>query len=835
MTDVVEALVALLPSVDEAAVEYLAEVASSDDVERDDVKQLLQSLVEDEDVDHLLGKVMKCVGKEAEDTQHEDDGPQKLTSKQLKMMNSLSLEEDHIDEPNAKEVFVKQGEKKEDRNRIAPGSGLSEDTDAQTGAKIKKSKKKTSKGASSVSQAKKAPEEAPVLPKDLVKEGEFHTKRFERFHKTWAGKSQWKLQDHRMADAVDELDDDDYSTAWLECLRLGIPWGGRGAGGRGIQRVTGETKDVLIPNVTMARGGVQLLNNSTLKLNHGARYCLTGRNGSGKTTLLRRIARGALPGWPPWLQVQYVEQELKGSDLTPVEYVLKYDFERTRLLAEEQELLTLLEEDETADLKAQTRLSEVYERLEQISAWDAESRAEQALERVGFTKDLLEKTTEELSGGWRMRCALCGTLFMKPDVLLLDEPTNALDALGVAWLTQYLGNRDNFNGTVLVVSHDREFINTITDEMIILRKQQFTYFDGTYDEYREMVEQKRQGDASKLAVMEKKKSELRDYISEQQRAARDKKSKGGDPKKQKQIRSRKKRIEKMDQHGFGTGDGRKFKQSVHGWYGQVAAVDFDEKPLHFKFPNTSIQNGPEKVLMQFDNVEYGWTPENPLISSFSAQVVGGVRLGILGQNGVGKSTLLQLMEGSLQPLKGEVHVNVNRQGTAYYQQHMIASLPEDKSAVEMILALPRGGGTMDCQTEEAARVYLGTYGLAGAKSTRPVGTLSGGEKARVVFALESYKLPQLLILDEPSQHLDMESIEVLSSAINAYNGTVIIVSHDRRLLAETCDSLWVFDSKSKAILPASRGPDEEREEFVNKKYDEFLQRNMPKHWQQTFA
>ena len=143
-----------------------------------------------------------------------------------------------------------------------------------------------------------------ILPKDLVGEGEFHTKRFERFHKNWMGQSQWKHQEHSMNDTVEELDDDDYSSAWLECLRLGIPWGGRGAGGRGVHRVTGEQLDVNIFNVTMARNGVVLLKEATLKLMYGRRYCLTGRNGCGKSTLLRRIATGSLPGWPPWLRVQ---------------------------------------------------------------------------------------------------------------------------------------------------------------------------------------------------------------------------------------------------------------------------------------------------------------------------------------------------------------------------------------------------------------------------------------------------------------------------------------------------------------------------------------------------
>ncbi len=638
------------------------------------------------------------------------------------------------------------------------------------------------------------------------------------------GHEQWQLQEHRLAEAVTLLDDDDYSSAWLECLRLGIPWGGRGAGGRGVNRVTGQVLDVHIPRTTMARSGEMLLHEATLRLTHGKRYCITGQNGCGKSTLLRRIASGSLPGWPPWLRVQHVDQEIAGTELSAVEFVMRFDAERTRLLREEEALVAAAEGG-AGTAESQARLSEVYARLEHISAWDLESRAEAKLREVGFSDALLAKPTEQLSGGWRMRACLAGALLMEPDVLLLDEPTNALDVLGVEWLKRYLTEEESFGGTVLLVSHDRAFINAVTDELIVMRNKQLAYFDGTYDEYKEMQAIKRAGDAHKLGVLEKRKEELRAYVEQQQRAAKDKKSKGGDAKKQKLVRSRKKMIERIDRAGLGAAGGKRFQVSYHA-FGVPLALDFDDKPLHFHFPPCEGEPAAGRLLLQLDSVSFGWPGAPPLVRGLTAQVRARDRVGILGPNGVGKSTLVKLLCGELQPLEGDLtRALPSSRSMAVFGQGMELRLDGERTPCELVLALPRGPGTVDCQTVEAARQFLGTFGLTGDLALRPVKTLSGGQKVRVSFALGSYQLPSLLLCDEPSSHLDLASIEVLTDAINEFNGAVVLISHDLALLAETCSSLWVFDPKTRAVLVQVPDADQEPREFVLERFERFVERN----------
>ena len=277
------------------------------------------------------------------------------------------------------------------------------------------------------------------------------------------------------------------------------------------------------------------------------------------------------------------------------------------------------------------QLAEVYTLLDQIEAYDLESKAEAKLREMGFTNALLAKKTSELSGGWRMRCSLCAALVMEPDVLLLDEPSNALDVLGLEWLKRYLGDRKMYAGTVLLISHDRDFVNSVTDELIVFRKLKFTYFDGNYEEYREMLTIKRQGEANKMDTLNKKKEHLKNYIETQQKASKDKKSKGGDPNKQRLIGSRKKMLAKIDNVGFGTGNGTKFKQASHGFYGLPLALDFDEKPLSIKIPPCEGLTS-TATMIQINNISFGWTKDNILVSGFSAQVKGRDRLGIIGKS-----------------------------------------------------------------------------------------------------------------------------------------------------------------------------------------------------------
>jgi len=677
-------------------------------------------------------------------------------------------------------------------------AGIESIPDAIAGEKGKKGRKKKRDRIKSRRKANKETSKNLDAKESEQDKESFSTKRFERFHKTWQGNENWKVHDHALTLATEELDDDDYSSAWLECLRKGIPWGGRGAGGRGIQRVTGETKDIKIPNVSMSRGHNALLEDATLLLVRGKRYGLVGKNGVGKTTLLRRMARGSLPGFPPWVRVQYVEQELQGSEDSPVEYVLKYDFERTRLLLEEEKLLN----DESKDVEGK-RLSEIYDRLDQIEAFDAPNRAEAALRSLGFDDRKLGLPTNQLSGGWRIRVALAGAIFMDPDILLMDEPTNHLDVLASEWLKRYLSTE--YKGTIFFVSHDQSFLDTVSSDIIEFRNKKLYYFSGNYSEYRKFLSEQRRNVEKSASATQKKTEQMKKYVEKQRRDANKAKS---DQKKQAQIRSKEKRIHKLSQ-GKNTGTSYSYSQlkysdldaienapaayrtQASGKILKVQAYD-PGKPVTFKFHECEKQQDHE--LINLSEVSGGYENSPPLFSQVTAQIMSSSKIALIGANGIGKSTLLKCMLGQLPLLEGEIRSNVKNIG--YFSQNEIEKLDKKLTAVEALIQRARqlSKGTF---SEVDARGWLGKFSLTGKQQLQKIETLSGGQKSRVVLALETLSEPSLVVLDEPTNHLDLDSIEALSKGIKDFGGAVVIVSHDIHFIAQCCKDLWILRKKKK--------------------------------------
>ena len=544
------------------------------------------------------------------------------------------------------------------------------------------------------------------------------------------------------------------------------------------------------------------------------------------------VATGALPGFPPWVRVQYVEQELPGTDLTPVEYVLKFDYERTRLLLEEEEITS----NEDADVDG-ARISEIYERLEQIDAFNAESRAEQTLQKLGFTKALLDTATKDLSGGWKMRVALAGAIFMEPDLLVLDEPTNHLDVLASEWLKRFLSKK--YEGTVLFVSHDRSFLNVVATDIIEFRDHKLFYFAGSYDEYRAFLDEQRKHVQRDAQAREKNVGKMRKFVEKQQQDARAGKE---DAKKAKMIRSKVKRIHR---HQEGA------KNSVAFSYSQLKYSDLDAiknapkayrtqasgivqkvvaydpgKPIAFSFHELPLCR-PEELIM-LSEVDIGYPPEGSastspdqtwqvIVSKINCSVTSNSRVATIGANGIGKSTLLKCMLRKIPAIRGDVKWH-SSMTFGYYSQQEIEELDKSKTPVQLLVekasTIPSFGGKFN---ELAARQWLGKFSLSASHQIQQVGTLSGGQKSRVVFALECMHKPNLMVLDEPTNHLDIESIEALGKAVKEFNGATVIVSHDIHFIASCCDELWI-------LKEASRGRRNGSAEFtVQRDVDDFFE------------
>eukprot|EP00924_Labyrinthula_sp_SR-Ha-C_P008247 maker-scaffold_11-snap-gene-7.1-mRNA-1 protein AED:0.02 eAED:0.02 QI:109/1/1/1/0.75/0.6/5/90/677 len=628
----------------------------------------------------------------------------------------------------------------------------------------------------------------------------------------------------------DSENDDDFLSAWLDCLRDGKPWGGRGSGGRGIQRVTGKSKNVWIPNVSLNRGRSTLLENGVLRLNYGTRYGLLGKNGCGKSTLLNRISRQRLPGFPPYLRVQMLHQELFSSResaseleaLDPVNFVLKHDVERTQLQEEETHLLEQLERNDLGEeesLLVQEKLQELYSKMESNGDYESEEKAKRLLQKFGFQKknaSLLQKKFSELSGGWKMRVCLAGCLFMDPDVLLLDEPTNHLDAKAICWLENFLSG-EYFKGTLLVVTHDRSFLTNVCEEIILLRQKKLGYFAGNYEEYIQLKDQKYNMQVRKSEALEKKKEALQKGIE------RSRKSKIS--KQQKQATTKQKKLDRINEAGFGRADGFRYRMQADNSPARYKehvpqAIDLDEPPVKLSF-GTDV-SAAEGRLVTFENLTFGYLiPDTNntmkvLVRGFTGHIDRKSKVGLISPNGTGKSSFIQLLlqqlefpdAGTAESLRynGKITRAAGaRPRVAYLSQESISQLDGSSSGAEQVIRRSEQLKVENytvfhyIDTVPKARQFLGGFGIKDDVAIRKIATLSGGQKVRVALALQFLLQPDFLILDEPSNHLDLESVEQLCDALQSYRGGALIVSHDRFLLSRSCSEIWYIHGSSKCI------------------------------------
>ncbi|CAJ0587164.1 unnamed protein product, partial [Mesorhabditis spiculigera] len=539
------------------------------------------------------------------------------------------------------------------------------------------------------------------------------------------------------------------------------------------------SQDIKVENFDIAAQGKTLFHKANLTIVFGRRYGLVGPNGMGKTTLLKHIA-GRKLAIPEHIDLLYCEQEIAVDSTSAINAVLLSDKKRTELLNEQEALTKKLED---GDIGASTRLKQVAEDLRDIKADAAEPRARRILAGLGFSKEMQEKATQDFSGGWRMRISLARALFLEPTLLMLDEPTNHLDLNAVIWLDNYL---QSWKKTLLIVSHDQGFLDSVCSDIIHLNDQKLDYYKGNYTSFKKMYEQKTREFSKEFENQEKQLKALK---------------KGGKSAKQAEEQVKQQRQNKVNKQV----KGKKTAAGLGDEDDNAPAELLQKKKAYnvkFSFPEPFAIQPP---ILGLKDVTFGYGKDQ-LFKELDFGIDMSSRIAIVGPNGVGKSTLLKLLTGRIEPNEGELIKN-RQLKIGWFDQHSNEALNNEQSAVEYLVT------KFNIDYQES-RKQLGTVGLASHAHTVKIGDLSGGQKSRVALAELSLGCPDVLILDEPTNNLDIESIDALACAIEDFKGGVLMVTHDERLIRKTDCVLWVvenqdvvevdgdFDTYKKEILDA---------------------------------
>ncbi|XP_014282613.1 ATP-binding cassette sub-family F member 2 [Halyomorpha halys] len=509
-----------------------------------------------------------------------------------------------------------------------------------------------------------------------------------------------------------------------------------------------RSRDIKFDNFSITFHGSELLQDTRLELNCGRRYGLIGLNGSGKSTLLAVLGNREVP-IPDHIDIFHLSREMPASDKTALQCVMEVDEERIRLEALADQLVQC-EDDES-----QEQLMDIYERLDDLSADTAEARAGYLLFGLGFTKEMQNKKTKDFSGGWRMRIALARALYVKPHLLLLDEPTNHLDLDACVWLEEEL---KTYKRILVLISHSQDFLNGVCTNIVHLHKRRLKYYTGNYDAFVR----------TRLELLE---NQMKQYNWEQDQIAHMKnyiaRFGHGSAKLARQAQSKEKTLAKMVAGG-------------------LTEKVISDKTVVFYFP--SCGSIPPPVIM-VQNVSFRYSESTPWIyKNLEFGIDLDTRLALVGPNGAGKSTLLKLLYGDLFPTEGMIRKNSHLR-MARYHQHLHELLDLDISPLDyMLKSFP------EVKEREEMRKIIGRYGLTGRQQVCPIRQLSDGQRCRVVFAYLAWQAPHLLLLDEPTNHLDMETIDALAEAIRDFEGGLVLVSHDFRLISQVAEQIWVCDN-----------------------------------------
>lgn len=495
-------------------------------------------------------------------------------------------------------------------------------------------------------------------------------------------------------------------------------------------------------NLALRRGTDLLFEEVSFTIHSGRKVGFIGANGTGKTSLFKLIT-GELEvdtgsvDFPADLRIAHMAQEVTASNQSAIDYVLAGD---SNLVDINEQILRATTEEKFHELAG------LHEQLDSIDGYSARARAEQLLVGLGFDHDEFNKPLQEFSGGWRIRLNLGRTLMKPSDLLLLDEPTNHLDLDAILWLSNWI---KLYTGAMLLISHDREFLDECVEAIAYLHNKTIELFTGNYSQFETVKAARLAEHKSSYVKQQREIKHMQDFV----RRFRAKATKA------RQAQSRIKSLERME----------------------VIAAAHVDSPFHFKIPQAEKISDP---LLTLEMADLGY--DTPVLNKIRLSLHPGDRFGLLGRNGAGKSTLVKSFSGEI-PLLAGSRIEGTNLVPGYFSQHQIDDLVLTQSAFRHIQELDPD------VSEQNIRRFLGSFNFHGDKVKESVDTYSGGEKARLALAIIAFRKPNLLLLDEPTNHLDMEMRQALTVALQSFSGALLLISHDRHLLASTVNQFLLVD------------------------------------------